>query len=814
MTTASDVQALYIAYFNRPADPAGLIYWVDQIDGTTKQSLVSVAQNFALQTEYTGAIVGLDLNAKINSVYVNVFGHQADAPGLLYWAQQVSSGAVSFGKMALAVLSGPTAGSADAIAVTSKLAAAATFTAAVDTTAEILAYSGATANATAKAWLSTVVDATTLTAAQATVAATIATIGSAPVVGTTFTLTTAATDVITGTAGNDTIIGDFGTNSAGGTVQASDTVNGGNGTDTLKLYAYNTTATSTTMPVTLASVEVIDFVAPGANAGTAINTTGYTGVTTVRVEAADAMAAGSITTGNGQGLQLGTNSASTVATTWAASATDTSETLTLSGYKNTAGSLTITGAKQATLNIVSNTATNTVNLVNAAATTKIVTSGDKTLDLRGSGAVALAATVKTIDASAATGSVKAIFGAAATGTVTGGSAADTFTTDAVTGKVVASLGAGNDTLKAGSGIDATSTFDGGTGTDTVQLLVGADLTATTGKQFTGFETLSTGAGAGTYLADAISGITAIKVDGALTADSTISKITTQSVSITATQAKFVTFALTDATGTADALTVNVGAASSGITAAKVVTSGIETLTFNSTGTSSSTNTISILDVTGATTLALTGDTGLTVSAWANATAITKIDASASSNGFIMGAVTTATAAAVYLGGAGADTFMGNVTGDTFYGADGGDTLTLGATGKHDTVAYKAGSESAISKTAAGALVLTAMDTVTNFVTGEDSLDLGTFAFAGTAKSALYAKGAFVSATALLADAAAAGITGFFNDGVNNRGVATQTEAGDTYVFIDANKDGNFTADTDVVILLSGTATITLADIGF
>jgi len=812
MTTASDVQSLYLAYFNRPADPAGLIYWVDQIDGTTKQSLTSVANNFALQTEYTGAIVGLDLNAKINSVYLNVFGHAADAPGLLYWSQQVSSGAVSFGKMALAVLSGPAAGSADALAVTSKLAASATFTSDVQlSAASILAYSGATANATAKAWLSTVVDAATLTAAQATAVATIASIGSAPVVGTTFTLTTAATDVITGTGGNDTIIGDYESNGTAGTVQASDTVNGGGGIDTLKLFSFGNSGTDV-LPVTLTNVEVIDFVSPGASIAIPINTVAYTGVTTVRVEAADSLLAGTITTGNGQGLQLGTTTSSGIVTTWAASATDAAETLTLSGFKATAANgLTITGAKMATLNIVSNTGTNTVKLLTDAATTKLVVSGDKTLDLTGQ---TLAATVKTIDASAATGSVKATFGAVATATATGGSAADTFDVSAAT-KAIVSMGAGNDTLKLGAtAFDPLSTYNGGDGTDTVQITLASNLTATTGKQVTGFETLSTGAGAGTYLANAIAGITAIKVDGALTADSTIDKITTQSVSITATQAKFVTFALSDASGSADALTINVGAASSTITAAKVVTSGIETLTFNSTGNTSGTNTISILDVTGATTLALTGDTGLTVSAWANAGAITKIDASASSAGLTMGAATAATVAAVYLGGAGADTFIGNLTGDTFYGAGGGDTLTLGATGKHDTVVYKAGSESAISKTTAGALVLTAMDTVTNFVSGQDSIDLGTFAFTGTAKSGLYAKGAFVASTALLADAAAAGITGFFNDGTANRGVATQTEGGATYVFVDANKDGNFTAGTDLVIKLTGTATITLADIGF
>lgn len=799
--TAADIQKLYIAYFNRPADPLGLAYWM-QSSFTINQ----IAASFADSAEYKAAYATLDTANTVNKVYQNIFGHAADLPGLTYWVGQINTGKVTIAGAAISILGGATG--ADKVAIDSKLAASTSFTAAIDTTAETLAYSGsaAMASSTAKTWLSTVVDATTLTAAQATVDATILSITSAPVVGQTFTLTTSATDIITGTAGNDIIIADLSSGTGISTSQASDVVNGGDGVDTLKVYSFGAGG-SGVLPVTVSSVEIIDFVSPGA--ATAINTTSYTGVTTVRLENADTFAS-TVTSSSGQGLQLGTSTSAgnTAGITWAA-ATGT-QTLTLSGAKVVTAGLTVNTATG--LNIVSNTGTNTVKLV-AAAATKLTISGDKTLDLS---SAALAAATKTIDASAATGSVKATFGAASSATVTGGAGADTFDVAAVGGnKVVASLGAGNDFLKLGAtAFNALSTYDGGAGTDKVQILDGANLSATTGAYFTNFETLSTGAGKGVYLANAIAGITAINVDGAITAATTIDKLTTQTVTVSASLAQNLTLTLKDATGTADMLTVNVGAPSTALTVSKIITSGIETLTFNSTGTSSSAHTISTLDVTGATTLVITGDTKLIASAFANAGTVTKIDASASTGGFTMGAATGATVGAVYLGSSAADTFLGNAKGDTFYGAGGGDTITLGGAGFHDTVVFKAGTDSAIKLSTTGTLVTTGMDTVSTFVSGEDSFDLGTFAFAGTAKSALFNKGAFVAATALLADAAAAGVTGFFNDGVANRGVAIQNDGTDTYIFIDANKDGNFTAGVDAVIKVAGVTTLTLADFGF
>lgn len=260
MTTAADIQTLYLAYFNRPADPAGLAYWVDQIDNQG-QSLKSAAENFSLQTEYTAANVGLDLVAKVNAVYVNVFGRDADILGLQYWVGEVNSGRVSFGAMALSVIKGATG--ADLVAVTAKADAAAAFTAAVDTTPEWLAYSGthATANASAKAWLSLVDDDASLTAALASVDSTIAAIvaGSGGVVsgGSTLSLTTGQ-DTLTGTGSADLFNSRVVQNQNGeevNTLGSGDAMTGGAGVDTLNAYItsgakVNSTGTMPIQPAT------------------------------------------------------------------------------------------------------------------------------------------------------------------------------------------------------------------------------------------------------------------------------------------------------------------------------------------------------------------------------------------------------------------------------------------------------------------------------------------------------------------------------------------------------------------------------------
>jgi hypothetical protein len=198
--TTAEIQQAYVAFFNRPADVAGLNYW-SQYTG----SLGELYATFALQTEYASTFNGLSSMEQVNLVYQNLLGRNAELTGLEYWALQLDNGAVTLANLTLSIIAG--AQGSDIDTISNKVSAATAFTDALDTAAEALAYSGANANVAAAAWLSGVTDAASLAAAVAPAAldASVAVVvGAGSVVpGQTFTLTTGV-DSLTGGSGNDT----------------------------------------------------------------------------------------------------------------------------------------------------------------------------------------------------------------------------------------------------------------------------------------------------------------------------------------------------------------------------------------------------------------------------------------------------------------------------------------------------------------------------------------------------------------------------------------------------------------------------------
>ncbi|OYY17870.1 MAG: hypothetical protein B7Y59_11215 [Burkholderiales bacterium 35-55-47] len=181
--TTAQIQQAYVTFFSRPADPVGLAYWQAYTG-----SVADLYATFAQQTEYSAAFSGLTSAQKVNVVYQNLFGRDAEASGLLYWAGQVEAGNISVANLALAVSAGSQG--TDKVTVDSRVTAATAFTAALDTNAEILGYTGATANAAAKTWLAGVTTAANLATAVAavdTAAAAVVAVGGAA--GSTFTLT-------------------------------------------------------------------------------------------------------------------------------------------------------------------------------------------------------------------------------------------------------------------------------------------------------------------------------------------------------------------------------------------------------------------------------------------------------------------------------------------------------------------------------------------------------------------------------------------------------------------------------------------------
>ncbi len=139
LTNAQQIEAIYVAYFGRAADGTGYLYW-----GNAAQTMspVAIANSFAVQPEATSMYAFLAspphpliptdpvqiaaVDTFINQVYQNLFNRAADGPGLLYWQNQILTGAVSVGAAVYTIGNGATG--TDATTLTNKITAATDFT--------------------------------------------------------------------------------------------------------------------------------------------------------------------------------------------------------------------------------------------------------------------------------------------------------------------------------------------------------------------------------------------------------------------------------------------------------------------------------------------------------------------------------------------------------------------------------------------------------------------------------------------------------------------------------------------------------------
>jgi len=184
-THVAAVQQMYVAYFGRPADTAGLDYWTNVVEANAGAT-AAVSAAFAASPEYIVTYFGQTNTQIVNNIYQNLFGRDADAAGSAYWANLLTNGTIKVDTIVAEVAKA--ALTTDAEAVENKVAASTAFTAQLDTTAENTGYAGNSALTLAKAFVKSVTsDATLATAiAPANLTAQVAAVVKA---GTPFTLT-------------------------------------------------------------------------------------------------------------------------------------------------------------------------------------------------------------------------------------------------------------------------------------------------------------------------------------------------------------------------------------------------------------------------------------------------------------------------------------------------------------------------------------------------------------------------------------------------------------------------------------------------
>ena len=834
MSIVNQVSQLYIGILGRAADFAGLQYWVNQVQ-TGKLTVEGVAKSFQEQPEWVNGNGKLDRAGILNELYKNLFGREATGVDKGYWVMGEGA-SVPLEKLVLALTAPGAALGNDATVLSQRTTAAVNFS-----------YSPANTDLAAAAAAITGVTAVS-----------------------TFTLTVGE-DKLTGTAGNDTFNGlivQANDASAKDTLESFDVLDGGAGTDTL-----NATINSGTPAPVLKNIENVNL---RFTAAKSVDLTSATGVTTIKVEnstdvgtvngvgsVASLVVANQLkdvnfdsSTATTLALNLDTIANATGATQvkvdlGKATAAHKATTLNITANNANVELLDTKGTNVTTTLTVAATGTNTLKLTEAVKATTVTVTGTGSADLTGA---AFTGALTKFDASANTGGVKAALNSTKAIAVTGGEGADVITFAGVTGTDNAvSLGKGNDTLFTGALIESFSKgVDGGDGTDIINITDGSKLTATSAKYITNFETLDVSGAAASTFDVSLNSFATVQIDealgGALKGDvkfdkasdtftlNILSKVKDGAFDV----AKNTVVALKDDAGTTakgDAetftlvATINDGnkdGTADGINAQQITVANVEKLVVTSNvattdgaavDTKAAAHTLTAKFVADkAETITITGNGGVDLSGVTTIGVVNKVDASGSTGNVKVNLSTQANSVA-YTGSEGVDTYTASKAGDTIYSGKGADVidLTASTTLARDTFVLKAATDSQVTDTSKDGKITLAADTgfdaITKFDIGggitADRIDLTNFGFSGAQRGVENVNAKVIGTTDLTS------IVDLFSSVAGDRGVAFSNLGGaDTYVFVDANKDGNFTAADDIVIKLTGVTSISEADINF
>ncbi|MPW17862.1 DUF4214 domain-containing protein [Paraburkholderia sp. CNPSo 3157] len=711
------IQQAYIAYYGRPADPAGQAYWATQMDKAGGNINV-IINAFGNSAESTALYGGSSTAAQVNAVYHTLFGRDADVAGLNFYVNGIINGTFSLASVALNIYNGATG--TDATELAAKLTYADAFTTQVSqTTAAQVAYAGNAAAVNARAAVAAVTDSASATAAAVNLSTTVANIGTGSV-SQTVTLTTGVDNLVGAAGGNNVFIADNTATGASGNIivtSAADAINGGSGgNNTLKLFAHSGDSVglvgsgATEVLPQLTNVQNL-WISGATEGATVLDVSGITGLQKVTIDS-PVIATGVTNTVKVAGQSVTFSNVSTTgantATEQVTSAADTAANVTLSKVAPGAaatGSITldIAGTKTTTLNLTSTGGANKIALSDSGtALTTLNLAGDQKLTLT-EGLSGL----KTINASGDTGgvSVSVSTTVAPSFAFTGGSGNDTLT---ITTASLEALSAGSQ-LNGGVGTDTLVISDAGT-------LTAADYTALNAT--TGFEVLGVGGVAAASVdASKITGAFANHFAVSDTGGVTISNLSDAST-VDLTAAGTDTFGAAVGASSLN-LNLNTSATAKGVAFGIETVTGFSTVNLSSNGDASQVNSVTFVNSDN-TKFVVSGSNDLTMSVGAATATGDKVDASAFT---------------------GALTLTDSGKGDVILTGSGTTTINETSTSNADTITLLAG------HTKVDTIVLsaqyTATDVVNNFALGQDVIKGAAALSNGTELSAV--KGVVASA---------------------------------------------------------------------
>ena len=117
-------QQMFVAYYGRPADPAGLAYWANIFDSTN--DLTQVLGAFGNSEEFTNNFASLSNSELITNLYQQLYGRDPEAGGLDFYTDRLTSGEATLASIAKQIADGSQ--NADLTTLNNRIFVANTFT--------------------------------------------------------------------------------------------------------------------------------------------------------------------------------------------------------------------------------------------------------------------------------------------------------------------------------------------------------------------------------------------------------------------------------------------------------------------------------------------------------------------------------------------------------------------------------------------------------------------------------------------------------------------------------------------------------------
>ena len=105
MSEEQIIQNAYLAYYGRPADPAGLDYWAGRLKDAGG-NLDEIIAAFGTSVEFTERFGKLETTELVNAIYQRLFKRDADPAGLEFYLDLLESGEKHLGSIALDIFNG------------------------------------------------------------------------------------------------------------------------------------------------------------------------------------------------------------------------------------------------------------------------------------------------------------------------------------------------------------------------------------------------------------------------------------------------------------------------------------------------------------------------------------------------------------------------------------------------------------------------------------------------------------------------------------------------------------------------------------